>query len=512
MNLTPTLKIGGINANGAVPKPSNIGSSFTLPPTRGPQIPNPLTGSMQPKTISQGSIQGMINIPQAPKATTPLKSTVVAHPSGITVTHNYSAPVPSYDAKTGFLTPAGVSAGKTATQTNDPANAPKTPPLTTAGQTSHVLDTGNRTTDETRTQENVIDKSNNPGQAYTDAQNKVKEVEDRLSAFDTETANLLKGTAEQGISLSSSRGQEANIAQARAAERDSITNELTTAQGQVGAANTNQGMQNTEANTAYAGSQTQAGRAAGVAGTVLGAVAPITGVPYGTQTIQPGMIGSSSSGTGQVQPNDPFYSTLQQAAQQAASGQYSAIPSSITSNPVLNAQMNDMAKKINPNYNPVTSAAQSGIATGQAQNVAAMTASYQSATNLGSQLKDLITTYGVNPSDLNAANLAIQKVAQNTSSSQYQALNNLVTDIVATYSSILTPGSSTDTAMATAASLLNDSASGKSLITTLNNLDDQAKAKIAGQTTSYGANPGAPSGGGTSTSGFGWIPSNIPTT
>ena len=76
-----------------------------------------------------------------------------------------------------------------------------------------------------------------------------------------------------------------------------------------------------------------------------------------------------------------------------------------------------------------------------------------------------------------------------------------MTDLVSTYSSILTPGASTDTSRATAASLIDASAKGQSLIQTLQNLDDQAKAKIAGQTTGYGETP---SGGGSSTSGFGW--------
>ena len=158
--------------------------------------------------------------------------------------------------------------------------------------------------------------------------------------------------------------------------------------------------------------------------------------------------------------------------------------------------MNQMAKSINPNYNPVTSSAQSAITTQQTGNVAGMTAAYKSAANLGSQLNDLITTFGINPNDVNAVNSGIQKVAQNVSSPQYKALNNLVTDLVSTYSSILTPGASTDTSRATAASLLDASAKGSSIMETLKNLDDQAKAKIAGQTTSYGETAGGNSGGG----------------
>lgn len=124
------------------------------------------------------------------------------------------------------------------------------------------------------------------------------------------------------------------------------------------------------------------------------------------------------------------------------------------------------------------------IASQQQTQKANFQQSQKQAQNLSSQLNDLITTFGLNPSDINGVNAGIQKIAQNTSSPQYQALNNLVTDIVSTYSSILTPGASTDTARATAASLLNSTASGKSLLTTIKNLDDQANAKIAGTVTS----------------------------
>jgi hypothetical protein len=228
---------------------------------------------------------------------------------------------------------------------------------------------------------------------------------------------------------------------------------------------------------------------------------------YGNTYYFPGSATGNATQTGGagVSTSDPFYATLQSYAQMAANGQYSAIPSSITGNSVLNAQMNQMAKQINQNYNPITSQAQSGITASQAGNVATMTASYKSATNLGNQLKDLITTFGINPADINSVNSGIQKIAQNVSSPQYKALFNLVTDIVSTYSSILTPGSTSNQAQDKAASLLDASAKGSSIMETLNNLDEQAKAKIAGQTTSYGENPGnTNSSGSTSSTGNSW--------
>lgn len=116
----------------------------------------------------------------------------------------------------------------------------------------------------------------------------------------------------------------------------------------------------------------------------------------------------------------------------------------------------------------------------QVGDIAKMQSSYQQGQNLQGQLSDLITTFGLNPNDINAANIGLQKIAQNTSSSQYKALANLVTDLVSTYSSILTPGANTDAAKAAAASLLDPTAGGSSILSTLQHLDQQAKAKIAG--------------------------------
>ena len=132
-------------------------------------------------------------------------------------------------------------------------------------------------------------------------------------------------------------------------------------------------------------------------------------------------------------------------------------------------------------------------ASSQNQQVQQFKSSLQQGQNLQSQLNDLITTFNINPNDVNAVNTGIQKIAQNTSSPQYKALENLVTDIVSTYSAILTPGSTTDTARATAASLLDASAKGQSIIATMKGLDEQAKAKIAGVLT-QGATSGSTGG------------------
>lgn len=153
-------------------------------------------------------------------------------------------------------------------------------------------------------------------------------------------------------------------------------------------------------------------------------------------------------------------------------------------------------QKSNPNFNVNTS---TGTAAGQSQvastaggitsNQLQQKATYQSALqqgqNLQSQLNDLISTFGLNPSDINVVNAGLQKIAANTSDPHYAALQNYVNDIANTYAQILTPpgGSSTDTTRGIATSMLNATASGQSITSVMQSLDQAAQAKIAGVVT-----------------------------
>lgn len=157
--------------------------------------------------------------------------------------------------------------------------------------------------------------------------------------------------------------------------------------------------------------------------------------------------------------------------------------------------------------------AQSGISTvaantgaitaGQQTQIANYTSAAQQGQALASQASDLITQFGLNPSELNAANGAIQKIAENTSNPQYQILSNYLNDIAARYSQVLTPpgGAATDTTRAIAAGMLNATASGTSLQAVLAALDQQAQAVIANVSTTGGATTGTTGG---SSAGFGW--------
>ncbi len=82
-------------------------------------------------------------------------------------------------------------------------------------------------------------------------------------------------------------------------------------------------------------------------------------------------------------------------------------------------------------------------------------------------------------------NSGVQLIAQNTSSPQYKILSNYVNDIANTYAQILTPpgGSQTDTTRGLAASMLDATAKGTSILDVMRSLDAAADAKIAGVST-----------------------------
>lgn len=182
---------------------------------------------------------------------------------------------------------------------------------------------------------------------------------------------------------------------------------------------------------------------------VLSAGAPITGVQYGTQTIDPLTGKNIATDAGQFGSGPQAAANVQSAK--------------------------DQASQIN-----------------------AYKSAQQQGQNLAAQATDLITTFGLNPSEINKVNGAIQLIAANTSNPQYKMLNNYLADISSRYSQILTPpgGTSTDTTRAVASGMLDSLASGSSLKQVLDSLDQQANAVIAGVPTSFGNNSSGGSTGG----------------
>ena len=131
------------------------------------------------------------------------------------------------------------------------------------------------------------------------------------------------------------------------------------------------------------------------------------------------------------------------------------------------------------------SAAFTGGATGQSENIGAQTQTYtaaqQQARNLTGQLSQVISSYNINPNDVNALNGLAQKWAANTSNPQYATFNNLINDISNSYAQVLTPtgGNVTDYKTKIAQSFIDSSMKGQGILQVLQTMDDQASAKIA---------------------------------
>lgn len=368
---------------------------------------------------------------------------------------------------------------------------------------------------------NLINMGNNETPEVTKARADLKSLEDSYATNNADILSRPEGltqqTGQQGI-LASLFASKQNAAQ------NAITNALTSQGQRIGA---------TEG--------------------AAGANAPITGVPYGTQTIQPSQPnGSTTSGAanldsligtrqvpGQQQveyfdknTNQGFstpqaladfvnkqlgtntataanvFDILKQQqstqanggalnplnnvssiAQQVINGQISPSQAYAMGGSVANWQglLNQALQQASPGFDQ--SAAQAKYDANQTTqgSQAQIKAQYQSASqqanNLTTQFQDLLKTYGLNPSDFNAANGVLQTIAANTSDWRYKALQNYISDIVSTYAQVLSPGESTDALRQTATNLLDSTAKGTSLQAILAGLDQQAQAKIAGVQT-----------------------------
>ncbi len=309
---------------------------------------------------------------------------------------------------------------------------------------------------------NLAERSGQPSEEYLKYQNEATRAQEEAAGFGAAVKQGISDVKRNPeYSIDTGVGLGNRIAETQGIRMEQLNKLAEGARDQAGLATTQQGLQ-----------QTGLTSAAGLAAPILG--------QYGQANY--GIGGNTSGG---VQPNDPFYQTLQNYAQLRATGQESLIPSSVTGNAMLNDQLTQMTKAINPSYNANTAGAQGQVQGQQYEQVQAYKSAHQQAQNLQGQLKDLITTFGLNPYDTNAANVGVQKIAQNTSDPRYKMLQNYMADIASRYAMILTPsnGSQTDTTRALASSMLDDTASGKSVMDVMNGLDQQAQAVIAGVQT-----------------------------
>jgi hypothetical protein len=389
--------IGNINKATGVAPTQSFAPKASISPT--PQS-SPITGGTNSGLFSLG---GPVNT----KPDTTYTSTVTSNNKGGTTTK--PTPNPSVlaqqqalnkqgaglveDGLAGPLTQAAIAKyANTDTKTETPKLTSDTPTpklpevvppaqLTTGGLVPELQKTAGQTGNEATTFTGLVKQSQNQGQAYTDAMSNYNKAKQDLAEYETKLAQTNKNIASQGISLESARGQEANIGQAATAEHAALQGAVNAASNVLSAANQQQGLQVQAGTAANTAAQTQAQRATGVAGTALGAVAPITGVTPGTQIVQPGMLGTSAGVSGGISDAD-----MKQYATMAANGQIAAIPSSITNNMQLNAELNRQAKLINPNYDPITSSATGDI-------LAKLPALKTAATSLYSVFDSVISSF-----------------------------------------------------------------------------------------------------------------------
>lgn len=282
----------------------------------------------------------------------------------------------------------------------------------------------------------------------------------------TGTSPVASGNAAITANLAAQQGQR--ISQAEQAALQGNVQELTAQ---------NQGQQGLTSAGSVANTQ-QANQQSGL--TSAGNLAQPSATAQGQTTYDP--LTNSFSG-GSYGTN---LQTVVQAIENGNMGYTDGVNSLSSLSPTAKA---DVLAALGQGFDTVASdanaATRANIIGTQGSQVAGYQSALQQGQNLQSQLTDLITSFGLNPNDVNAVNTGLQKIAANISSPQYKILQNYVNDIANTYAQVLTPpgGSATDTTRGIATSMLDATAKGTSLIATMKALDEAAQAKIAGVST-----------------------------
>ena len=496
-------QIGGLSYNGAIPLGTQtqtgvLGGSSTSSGAinlgSAPSSSNPVA----PKPVQQGSIQGMLNIPQTPAPSTAVKSTTVAHPSGATVTTNYHAPepTPSYDAKTGFLTDYGKSIGAKAVQPGDPmyvqpnTSSNSSSNSSNSGTTSGVIPQTYNTSATTPTpavpQSNIIGGLLNQANGTNPEADKYKQ---QIQDIANTQATANKNIDTSGIDQSLATGQENVLNRTYAAESQAAQTGLSNALQQTG-------------------QQIQAGTAA------ANANAPITGVPYGTQTINPatGQPYATSGATGgvSVDPNNPVAS-LPALATAVMNGQMTIdqANSALNNNVGMTTNLRNQILAKNPNFNFVQSSSSGTTqATGQQLKASVDTAN-KALDTLSTSFNSLP---GAETGGIPLTNSIAQWIGTQLGSSALQQYKTNLADARAQLVGVLNTSGGTPTGNEnTALQYLPDN---MTLAQFNTNVGTQQNPGIVRQLMSQKLTSFSGSGsqngtsgsttGGTSTSGFGW--------
>lgn len=315
------------------------------------------------------------------------------------------------------------------------------------------------------------------------------------------TGTNVVGAGNAAIASQSASQRMSALAQGEQAALQGNAQQLT-AQGQaagaygqaLGGANTQQAQQLTGLGQAASSANVQQGQQISGLGTAANLAQPSV-VAQGQAVFNP-LTGQTNGGSFDVGSN------AQNFAQQVVSGKmtYDQAVSSMGYSNVGKAALDQAITGAGGNplqLQASGSATQSVIGT-QTQQTAGYQSALQQGQNLQQQLTDLIHTFNLNPADINGVNQGLQAIARNTSDPRYKILQNYVNDVANTYAQVLTPpgGSATDTTRGIASSMLDQTASGQSLLAVMQSLDAAARAKIAGVSTTGGSAPSSGGGGG----------------
>lgn len=314
----------------------------------------------------------------------------------------------------------------------------------------------------------LANRSSQPSQDYADTKQQAEDTQKEISDLTTDYRNKKAMVAGSPIDLSLSTGQQGILNDKYIGTKAGLESKFQGLTNLLGAANTQQGLQQQGLGTAAGFAKPE------LAGYNQQAFNPATGQFSGSgasESAVSGMVAKLKAET--IGPQDAL-------SQLSTYGQ-----------PALDSLNRQLGTNYNYNTASGSASAQGIVASGQAQTVAGYTSALQQGKNLQAQLGDLITSFNLNPSDINVVNTGLQRIAQNVSDPYYKQLQNYINDIANTYAQILTPpgGSSTDTSRGIASSMLDATASGTSILDTMRSLDNAAQAKIAGVPTATNSNP-----------------------
>jgi hypothetical protein len=333
---------------------------------------------------------------------------------------------------------------------------------------------------------------------YQAAQSQYNTANDNLQQLRTNFANQQGIIANSPIGLSEQGGAQGALATQEGNKEAALTGEMSAAQSAAQVATGQQTTQQSGLNSA-------------------GQLTQPTPSQYGQTSFNPGTNTFGTSGSGAsasnpngypVSPTDSLYPAMQTYANDLSTGQTQNIPSDITGNPALMAQLQQMATAANPNYNANVAAGQGAAQQSNATTAgtASTTANQQiyqqqlsSAANTMQQTQAIQTSaqqlissmpsLGINPTDSQTANTALNKLATQFSSPQYAQFNANIANLQSKVGALLQAGEIPTSAGAAAQAIVSGSLNLGALQSTLSQVlleaQQQAVSQASTASTAY---------------------------